>query len=164
VVSGVTKGLPSRSPPIQEPKRPDALAFRPFRSVDAVDGLFQVAVGFGHGLEQAFAEIEQAVLDLVAHLRLAGAHLVGFPQYLDLLLELADQLKAPFLAGARVVQLLGGEEDAAQVFHDGAALGFGGVGGEYRDVGRLVEQGLEFRGADALVVELPQGGVERALP
>ena len=45
--------------------------------VGPIDGAFQVAVGLRHRLEQAFAEVVQAVPDFVDDLQAGGAHLVG---------------------------------------------------------------------------------------
>jgi hypothetical protein len=133
-------------------------------SIQATYRLFQVAVGGRDGGEQAFVEIEQPVADLVFHLGLAQPYLVGLPEDLDMHQQLGVDFLALGLAQAQVVELLGGHEDAAQGVHDGTALGFGGVGGEHRDIAAMVEQLLQLRPADAAFGEVAQGVVEGAYP
>ena len=66
------------------------------RGVDALDGLFQVAVGLRHGIEQTLAEVKQAVADFLLDGRFVQAYLVGFPQDLYLLLQILDDVGAFF--------------------------------------------------------------------
>ncbi len=141
----------------------NADVLRAFR-IHAAHALFQMAVHHRDRLEQTLFEVIKTVADLVAHLRAMHAHLVGLPQHLDLILETLGDFLALILAETQIVEQFAGDEDAAQRFHDGAALGFGRVSGEHRNVGQSVEQDLELFGTHAIGAQIAQRGVEGTGP
>ena len=143
-----------------ETRHPDAAA----GAIVAPHRLLQEAIDPGHGLEQRLAEEMQPAPDLVGHLRLVDAHLVGLPQDLDLgqdLLELVLQL---LLVELEPVQILSGEEDAPEGLGDGPAARLGRMGGEHRQIDQMLQQALEVLGTDAVLLELAHRVVERADP
>ena len=135
-----------------------------FPAIDPLDYLFQVAIGLGDRHEQTLVKIVEPVFYLVANLWFQHPNLIGAPQDLDLGLQGVDDLLFLLLGQAVAVQPFAGEEDAAQSLHDDPPLGFGGVGGEYRDVAQLVEHLLELLRGDPFGLEFPQHRVERTAP
>ncbi len=126
--------------------------------------LFQVAIDLGYGVEQAFAEIEHAVLDLIANFRFLRTHFVGLPQDLDLGTQQIGELLALLFAKTGIVEPLAGDKDPAQILHHGAALGLRRMGGKYRHIGEFVQHRLDLFKASSLFVKLSQDRVEGAGP
>lgn len=125
VTSGVTLGLPSRSPPIQVPKvsgRVSSGRVTPTRSSSAVRSSRTSPTAAG----VEFVEVVDGVAGLVGGFGAHDAELVGLPDEVDVLGE-AGVVAAAVGLDDRGLQEGG---DAAQLVEDGAAGRFGGVGGE----------------------------------
>ena len=96
-------------------------------------------------------------------LGLVDPHLIGFPE--DLNLDRSSRRIASSSSCQLVIlQAFTGDEDAAQILHQGAALGLGGVGGEDGQIDQLVEQLLQLLFIQPLGVEFAQYRIERAGP
>ncbi len=108
-------------------------------AVHGVQPPFQVAVQHRHRLENGFVEVVQAVLDFVAHLRFETAHLVRFPQGLNLATQCFDHFRALVLVQRRVVELAMGQENAPLRAEQYPALGLGRMSGEHRREAQLIE-------------------------
>ncbi len=150
VAATVTNGLPSRSPPIQLPKRR-----KPGRTT---------APGYSRGhrplerrrhlgrevVQHRLEEVE-AVADLVHHLRLVGPRLLGPPQGDELLAQ--DLVGRALLLRGRGVEVEGAQHlgDAGELGEDRPPLGLGRVGGEDRHDQEPVEERLRLlRGGSGL--------------
>src|SRR5690606_22179571 len=86
------------------------------------------------------------------------------PEDLDVVLQRLDDLVALFLVESVGVELFAVDEDAAERLHDGAAARFGRMGGEDRNVARLIEQPLQLLRCNTLLPELAQSMVEGPQP
>ena len=81
--AGVTNGLPSRSPPIHEPKLSSGGTVERSLGVVLGERLLEVAVDPRDRLGQRRGEVDQAAADLVEHGQRDRPQLVGAPQLLD---------------------------------------------------------------------------------
>ena len=119
-------------------------------AIDPPGDPLQASVDLGHGLEEGLAEEVEPLLDLVGDLGFVDPHLVRLPQDLDLGEDGPQALLGLLLVEAAGTQVLGQEEDAAEGFEDGAALGLRGMGGEDRQIEQTVQEALQLPGTHAL--------------
>jgi hypothetical protein len=133
-------------------------------AVHGVQRPLQVAIEHRQRLENGLAEVVQTILDLVAHLRLEAAHLVGFPQDLNLATQRFDHLVPLVRIQRRIVELTVGYKHPPLRAQQDPAFGLGGMGGEHRRKAKLIEQDLQPGGIDAVGAQSAQGLVEGAAP
>ena len=143
VAATVTNGLPSRSPPIQLPKRR-----KPGRTTGArvLRGHRPLERGrhLGREVVEDGLEVVEAVADLVHHVRLVGPRLLRPPQRDELL---AQHLvgRALLLRGRRLeVEPAQHVGDAGELGEDRPPLGLGRVRGEDRHDQQPVEERLHL--------------------
>ena len=109
VTAGVTNGLPSRSPPIQEPNVSTGRARGDLQAA-GLGGSRELTDDVAGSPGRQVVEVEQGVAGLVGDLGLAQAELVGLPEQVD---RLGD--RAVGAVGAWLVEQLG---DATQLDQD----------------------------------------------
>lgn len=150
MTSGVTFGLPSRSPPIQVPKvsgREFSGSSKPTRASSAVRSSRTSPTAAGVQLVQ----VVDGVAGLVGRFGADHAEFVGLPDEVDVLGE-PGVVAAPVGLDDRGLQQLG---DAAELAEDRAAGGLGGVGGEDRPHVEVLDGGPQVLGVGVLE---PVGG------
>ena len=125
---------------------------------------FEAAVHDGDRVEQRTFEVMHAHADLVAHIGARWAHLVRLPQCLDVGAQAPDVGFFVVDRGRRCVQGIDGFENAPHLQHDRTSFRFRRMCREDRHVAYFFEQVLQLVGRYALLAQLAQAGIERALP
>jgi GNAT superfamily N-acetyltransferase len=152
--SAVTKGLPSRSPPIQLPTCTKLGELgRAQRPVGGGETVLQAGVEPWQFAQEGGLEVGQAVVDLIDHRQLGGAQHARLPQR-------QHRATQRLVVG---LGLLGGElhavarvqepRDHGLAVEDALPLHLGGVGGEHRRHQRAVEEAGQRRGVGRTAVE-----------
>ena len=160
VACGVTKGLPSRSPPIQEPKLTSWGSSQMEGVVSWLDagiaaGVFggegggDFGVEDGEGVEEGGLVVVERHADLVADGGAGAADVVGLPEGGDLGDEVVLEGFELGLGDGDAVELLEEVGDAAALEHDGAAGDLGGVRGEDGRDADALEEVAGLVGGDA---------------
>ena len=83
VISAVTLGLPSRSPPIQVPSEMNGGTSMAVSGIVLGDRFFQVAIDLGHDVDESRHNVDQAGAYFVEHRQLCRSHFVGEPDLFD---------------------------------------------------------------------------------
>ncbi len=132
VASGVTKGLPSRSPPIQEPKLTSwgRSASAGLGVVLGCQSAGDLGVEHGQRVEDGGLVVVERHADLVAHGGAGVADVVGLPERGDLGDDILLQRFELGIGDGDAVELLQQVGDAAALEHDDAARDLGRVRGE----------------------------------
>ena len=104
------------------------------------------------------------MFDFIHHLGFVFAYFVAAPQNLDFGFQFQNDFFALVFAEAGFVEFVVDYKDTAQRVHHAAAFGFGGMRGEYRDIGQLIEQVLHLYGTHTLLFEFVERGIKRAHP
>ena len=163
VASGVTKGLPSRSPPIQEPKLTSwgISARAGFHSILRGKGGGDLRVEDGQGVEDGGLVVVERHANLVAHGGTHVAHVVGLPQRRDLSDDFLLQCIEAGLGDGDAVDLHEQVGDSAALEHDRAASDLSGVRGEYWGDADALEQGASLVRGDPSELHLPKRAAQR---
>ena len=141
MVSGVTKGLPSRSPPIHEPKvtKQRKISGGGRGSVLGRQRRLHLRVEHGQRAEERRLVVVERHANLVANGRPRAAYIVRLPQRRDLRQQIGLQLIEFARRHRDAVQLLQQVGDAASLEHDGPPRDLSRVRGEDRRDAYLAE-------------------------
>ncbi len=159
----MTKGFPSRSPPIQEPKRRNGPTWNCAAGQRLAQGALELAVDGRHGVEERALEVNEARSHLVERGGALGAPLPRGGEGGHQLAQAPGQPLALAGTGPRVVEEVEHRADAAEVVEHGAPPGLGGMGGEHRHHQQSIEQRLDLAGRGPAGVQFLHRRRERAL-
>ena len=155
MTSLVTKGLPSRSPPIHEPNWKNGVEREVFARIKLREHAVELLQKIGDAIEQRLVKEMQAPGDFLIDRWFLQAQFAGHPQQARSRRATVSMMPRAFARGpSRLFQLDQQPVDAAMLFEDGHPLRFGGMRGDDRPDPRRSQPVAQLLRIDAEICRL----------